>query len=197
MAGPSMPKISSLERLKDFQKTFPYLHPTHHLYFLLLDGLTISLTDEATQTKPIGKPLKTSSSSSSSSASSGGGGSGSNKEGPYDRALAVMIHQEELMESDVVPPNHHEKIIFFDKVAQLAIAAGKLDVAKSYYTKALSMAAKVVSSSSTDWASIQLITDLKYLSENTPASAQELANYYSKGNGGGDGDDDDWEDVDE
>ena len=210
VCGPHMPKIASLERLKDFQKTFPYLHPTHHLYFLLLDGLAVSLTDEAaatrtqTQTQTQSRPKKktiiyedastTAIAASSSSSSSA-----------FDRALVVMTHQEELMESDVVPPNHHEKILFFDKIAQLAIAAGKSDMAKSYYAKALSMASRVVSSRVTDWPAIRLLADLKHLSEHTPGSAEELASYYNRGRGcgsggkGGDGDadDNDWEDVDE
>lgn len=92
----------------------------------------------------------------------------------YEIALEAMGHVIELMESSVLPKVHHEKVIMYDKLAQLAVASNKSDVAELNYRKAYEM-------SKLACGSLHPSTILlKILAEKTPLSIAELMLHYSK-----------------
>ena len=72
----------------------------------------------------------------------------------------------------VVPKIHHEKVIFYDRVAQLAVLHGEVDFAKEYFIKAYEASCLSCGKNSS------LSLKLKFLMQNTPNNVEELQKYY-------------------
>ncbi len=90
----------------------------------------------------------------------------------YHQAYQIMVHVRKLLEWQL-PPVHHEKVIYSDRIAQLAVAIGNLELAKLHYREAYeySCLASGIDTKPT--------LAIKKLMENPPQSLDELLACYS------------------
>lgn len=86
----------------------------------------------------------------------------------YLSAIKIQQRVISILNSSVMPNLHHEKVLMYDKLGQLAVAAGEQSLAKSSFRKAFEI------SRLTCGDSVPITQNLYILSEETPVSIQEL-----------------------
>jgi len=89
----------------------------------------------------------------------------------YEEALEIGKIVLELLEG-ILPPVHHEKVVYYDRIAQLAVASGNLEFAKYCFTTAYNMSCLACG------VSTPTTMLLKVLAENTPKSISALQEHY-------------------
>lgn len=102
------------DTLAQFQRE-SLLHSTHYLRFWALDAVTTELTERAREEQFVGKKA--------------------NSTKLYKKAQETLKEQLKLLEWQL-PSIHHEKVIYYDKLAQLAVAISDSVAAKNAYKKA-------------------------------------------------------------
>jgi len=127
------------------------LHGTHYLRFWALDAITTELTERAREEQFIGKT--------------------NNSAKLYKQAQESLKELLKLLEWQL-PSIHHEKVIYYDKHAQLAVAVGDTAAAQESYKKAY-LHSKLASG---DIPPTRAVQDLW---ERTPMSLSELYARYN------------------
>eukprot|EP01041_Mallomonas_annulata_P001615 gene1615-3115_t len=89
----------------------------------------------------------------------------------YSEAFEIMELLVVLLD-EMLPPVHHEKVIHLDRLAQLAVASGKIAIAREVYTRAYEMSRKACG------AEVPCTIELHTLATNTPVSLTALAEHY-------------------
>lgn len=150
---------ASVEELKAML-TEGIVHVTHHIVFQAVNEQALELSDRAR-------------SAASREGDKGGGkrpGAATSKE-IYARALVLMQCCCQLLQMHL-PAVHHEKVIFYDRLGQIAVCAGDAKLAKSAYTEAYRQSCLASSHACPATAKIKL------LMETTPTTLQELLRHY-------------------
>jgi hypothetical protein len=145
------------------------LHESHHVVFWALDDLAMSLSTDA-RASAFTHNFK------------------SNPEDLYRKAMAVLVEVVRILEMQL-PAVHHEKVVYYDKLGQLAVALGDTALAKSYFEQAFNHS--YTSSGSNVAATLALYK----LATATPTSLSELLEHYSRPDEG-QMDVEEWEDMD-
>jgi SET and MYND domain-containing protein len=132
------------------------VHPMHHIIFVALHDLSVRLSSDARTT---------------------------NNKNAYKLAINITQRVLVLMNSPVMPPVHHEKVLLLDKLGQLAVAAGDVVLAKESFRRAYEMSRLACGQK------VPLTLDLYALAENTPETVEALVECYQRraGDGRGDG----------
>jgi hypothetical protein len=148
------------------------LHPTHYAYFAALDELYLRLSGEGR----------------SCFFETFGAGIGNDKAlGCFAEALKVLRVCISLLEQ-MLPQIHHEKVVYLDRLGQLAVAIGDAALAKEAYNGAYQQS---ILSCGLD---VPATLAVKALATQPPANMSELLEHYrSKEPTAAD----DWEDMDE
>jgi SET domain len=165
--------VSSLQEVETMTSSST-LYRSHYLFFLAYDEIGIAMADEARRYK---NPRL------------------------FKEALTVMYRSIELIDSGVVvPPVHHDKVVSYDRIAQLAVASGDIELAGSSYRRAWEMSRLCSGADHPATLSLQL------LASNVPTTVEALQQFYAQaaeaasaavaGSGSAKaGDDDDWMDA--
>jgi hypothetical protein len=93
----------------------------------------------------------------------------------YQQALIILLRVIELLEFQL-PAVHHEKVVYYDRLGQLAVAVSNPDLAKQSFLNAYN--ASCLSSGKDVIASKKLLE----LATNTPRNITELVAHYSRNN---------------
>jgi hypothetical protein len=150
------------------------LHESHHLLFQALDVITHDMTNQARRLSALEEGDKK---PSKGKGKSKGGGVAAEKRqhALFDPALIAMQHCVRLLDQ-VLPLVHQEKVVFYDRLGQLAVCAGQTELARGVFSAAhqLSVLASGVSAPQTQ----QLLA----LAERPPQTREELMSHYAKSN---------------
>ena len=142
------------------------IHASHHLIFWAREDISQSLTAEARK---------------------------SGLTSDYALALEETERVVAMLET-ALPPVHFEKVVHYDRLAQLAVASGQIEKAKESFGKAYAMSCLSCGQS------VPGTMLLKEMWLNCPTTAEELLERYggvlSEADGGDDGDEQ-WEDEEE
>ena len=123
--------LSTLDEIRHVCGVEKIIHESHHLIFWASDDLAMLLAARArsnsgpTETNSNSKVLKNSDAVIHSRQC-------------YRDALTAMGETVRLLEI-MLPPVHHEKVMYYDRLGQLAVAAGELDFAGVNFMKAYQM----------------------------------------------------------
>jgi SET and MYND domain-containing protein len=104
--------------------------------------------------------------------------------GLITQALSGM-REAVAMLNNFLPGYHHEKVLYLDKLGQLAVSAGDIAFANEAFRQAYEMSVVACGSD------VPLTMKLRALYENTPQNVEALKMHYPGGLTGGDADDDD------
>ena len=132
------------------------LHESHHLLFSVSDILARDLSDEAQR-----QALFVES----------GGVTGVSMEEVFGPAVVAMRHCCRLMDM-VLPLVSMEKVLYYDRLGQLAVCAGRIDLAKQAFGSAHQMSC--CASGQRSPLSLKLLA----LAENTPTTRAELRGHF-------------------
>lgn len=127
------------------------LHETHYLRFWALDAVTTELTERAREEQFVGNK--------------------SSSVKLYKQAQSTLVELLKLLEWQL-PPIHHDKVVYYDKLAQLAVALGDTTAAKDAYKKSY-LHSKLASG---DTPPTRAVQDLW---ERTPTDLSDLYARYS------------------
>ena len=147
--------ICSVERI---------LHENHYLLFWACDDIAMLLASKARRE-----------SSFTPTAGKLGGDDLIQSRQCYRDALTAMSEAVRLLEV-MLPPVHHEKVVYYDRLGQLAIAAGELSFADTNFKKAYEMSC-LASGEETPCT-----LEIKKLVSHPPQSLEELVAHYGKNN---------------
>lgn len=125
-----------------------YIHHSHYLVFSSYDEISMNAVNKARKS------------------------SGVASKNAYKIALVAMEKAYELLDK-VLPPVHHERVVYLDKLAQISVGNNDKERAVYYYTQAYYKNCKCTGIES------QSSIDLLKLVKNTPNSLDELFNHYS------------------
>jgi hypothetical protein len=106
----------------------------------------------------------------------------------YADALDRAVEVGRLLEI-CLPSLHHEKVVYNDKLGQLAVAKGDIAAASAYFAKACSMSSLVCGLDNPSTIKLSL------LATNTPTDVATLLTHYNQAVALEEVDDDDWEDA--
>ena len=156
------------------------LHESHYLLFQSLSDISHDLTNEARRRMDFGiSPMD--------GTAKGGKGKGKQagkaaaapilcpeqrQQMMFEPALRAMQHCVRLLDQ-VLPLVHHEKVMFYDRLGQLAVCAGQTDLARGAFSSAYKMS--VLASGEAVPQTQQLLA----LAESPPLTRDELAKRYS------------------
>lgn len=120
----------SLEEIANITTVQRVLLESHHLIFWASDDLAMRL---ATKARSQGATLNETANNSKGAADA------ANKSNLcYREALVAMNHTVRLLEV-MLPPVHQEKVLYYDRLGQLAVAAGEHEIATVNFQKAHEM----------------------------------------------------------
>ena len=142
------------------------LHPSHYLLFWAINDLSMSLAAHGRATGSLAA---------------------------YSDSLQLLREAVRLLEQ-MVNGVHHEKVVFYDRLAQLAIATGDIASAQDYFRQAYEMSRRVCGS---DTPSSRKLLEL---ATQCPSTIEELVARYGVNAGGTEEDEEEgeeWEDVEE
>jgi hypothetical protein len=168
----------SLGSIREICAVEKVLHESHYLIFWASDDLAMLLAEKARkQGSTIGGKGKVTGDALIESRQC------------YREALEAMGETVRLLEQ-MLPPVHHEKVIYYDRLGQLAVAAGELQFAAVNFKKAYEMSCLACG------VNTPCTLQIKKLVINPPKDLAELVEHYRQTGGrvlGGDdeGDDDD------
>ena len=98
------------------------------------------------------------------------------------------------MVEKVLPEVHHEKTVYYDKVAQISLAAGNVEACEGWFRKCYDMSVLACGVENPN------TYKLKAIVENPPKTVEELMALYDsdeEGEEGEGGEDGEWEDVED
>lgn len=111
----------------------------------------------------------------------------------YTQALEVLQESYRLLEIQL-PSVHHEKVVYLDKLGQLALANKSFSLSQQYFCRAFEHSCLC----SGPPTSVPATASIHKLVLSPPTSLAELvAHYTSRGAAGDEEDEDEWEDVEE
>ena len=131
----------------------PFLHKTHYLIFWALDEYSLKMTENAQKELFVGQ--------------------NNNAIEFYRIAQTALTEAIQLLEFQL-PKVHGEKVIYYDRLAQLAIAVNDILLAKNLYKIAYENSCLANGNTSPSTLSIRELVD------NTPTSLAELSKRYYK-----------------
>jgi len=150
------------------------LHESHHLLFQALDVISHDMTNQARRLSVLEegdkKPIK------GKGKSKGGGVAAEKRQHAlFDPALAAIQHCVRLLDQ-VLPLVHQEKVVFYDRLGQLAVCAGQTELARGVFSAAHQL------SELASGASAPQTQQLLALAERPPQTREELMSHYAKSN---------------
>jgi len=150
------------------------LHESHYLLFQALDIVCNDMTNQARRLSAVsgdGEDKKASKKSKNKSDES----REKKQHVLFDPALTAMQHCVRLLDQ-VLPLVHQEKVVFYDRLGQLAVCAGRTELAQGAFSSAhqLSMLAA--------GAAAPQSQQLLALAERPPQTREELMSHYAKAN---------------
>ena len=134
------------------QCTEGLLHDAHDLFFWALDDMYLKLSGEARSCYF-------------------GSGSGESQR-LYTQALQALQQSIVLLEWQL-PAVHHEKVVYYDRLGQLAVAVGDFVLAKESYELALKHSVQ------SSGAAVPATLAIQKLAANPPKNIAELLEHYS------------------
>lgn len=155
----------TMEQIRHICCVEKILHESHYLIFFASDDLAMLLASRAR--------------SEGSIAATTGKTSGDNmiqSRQYYREALTAMGETVRLLEM-MLPPVHHEKIMYYDRLGQLAVAAGELDFANINFRKAYEMSCLACGECT------PCTLQIKKLISNPPQNLAELVAHYGQSGG--------------
>ena len=120
----------TLDEIANLTSVQRVLLENHHLIFWASDDLAMHLATKARREGSI--------SSGSAKSSKGAADAANRASACYREALVAMNHTVRLLEG-MLPPVHQEKVLYYDRLGQLAVAAGELELATVNFQKAYEM----------------------------------------------------------
>jgi hypothetical protein len=163
----------SLEDIRRITQDERVLHEGHYLLFWALDEIAMSLAERARRLSSLSRsePIDTT-------------------RVAFQEALDSMTATVRLLEI-MLPHVHHEKSVYYDRLGQLAVAAGNVDLAGKSYQRAYEMSKLACG------AEVPNTLKLLRLAEKVPQTVEELLEHYADHNKDNMDveDDDDWIDA--
>ena len=157
-----------------------YLHESHHLLFQALDTVSHELTNQARRCMDFGL-LSLDDKTGDGKVVSKKGKKIENAKGTreqrqhalFEPALTAMQHSVRLLDQ-VLPLVHQEKVVFYDRLGQLAVCAGRTDLARTAFNSAYQLSMRA------SGLNVPQTQQLLVLAERTPLTREELMKHYSK-----------------
>jgi hypothetical protein len=190
----------SIEEIRAITQQGKVLHESHYIMFWAIDEIALSLSERARRVSSYSTStasLLASSTATDSVLASGLSVPTGDLSIPvvgqvevvrlsFQQALEAMTETVRLLEI-MLPPVHHEKVVYYDRLGQLAVAAGNAELAASSFQTAYEMSRLACSEVAPTTVKLQK------LATNTPKTVEELVEHYTVED---DADGDDWSDVD-
>ena len=154
-----------------------FLHESHYLLFQALDIITHDMTNQARRlstlsgSKDEGSGKKTSKGKANNTFKGDAGLK--HQQNLFAPALSAMQHCVRLLDQ-VLPLVHHEKVVYYDRLGQLAVCAGQSELAQGVFSAAYKLS--VLASG----ASVPQSRQLLALVERPPLTLEELMRHYTK-----------------
>jgi hypothetical protein len=160
------------------------LHESHYILFQATDIISQDLTDQAKRFCEFNSMRMNEEKGGKGGKGNGRKGKGkgkrndddvdmNNQQSYFEPALQAMQHCCRLMDQ-VLPFIHHEKVVFYDRFAQLAVCAGQHDIARGAFSSAYQMS-RIASG-----AEAPQTLQLAALVEDTPNSREEMVRRYAE-----------------
>jgi SET and MYND domain-containing protein len=145
----------SLEDIRRITQEERVLHESHYLLFWALDEIALSLAERARRLSTLNRSGLTDAS-----------------RGPFQEALDAMTSTVRLLEN-MLPAVHHEKSVYYDRLGQLAVAAGNVELAGQSYARAYEMSKLACG------AEVPNTLKLLKIAEKVPQNVEELLEHYA------------------
>lgn len=171
----------SLLEARNISTVEKILHETHYLIFWACDDLAMLFASRA-------RAL-----AGNSNGNKGSGDVVIESRQCYREALDAMCETERLLDI-MLPPVHHEKVVYYDRLGQLAVAAGEMEFSNSYFKKAYEMSRLASGNNTPSTLQIKLLID------NPPKDLQQLIKHYEARGGkvyGGNDEDEEGDEEDD
>ena len=138
------------------------LHESHYLIFWASDDLAMLLASKARREGAFAGTLA--------------GDAAIKSRQSYREALTAMGETVRLLEM-TLPPVHHEKVMYYDRLGQLAVAAGELEFAGANFGKAYEMSCLACG------VDTPCTVQIKKLITHPPQNLAELVRHYEQSGG--------------
>ena len=157
--------LLTMEQIKQVCGVEKILHESHYLIFWASDDLAMLLASRARGEGSL-----------SATAGKSAGDTMIQSRQRYREALTAMSETMRLLEL-MLPPVHHEKIMYYDRLGQLAVAAGELEFANFNFMKAYDMSCLACG------VDTPCTVQIKKLITNPPQNLAELLAHYGQSGG--------------